>query len=252
MAASAPLIKRPCSSTFVGRAREIELLDHALVAARRGRGSLFVVTGEPGIGKTRLATEFEERCDERGALAIWGRCWEAGGAPAFWPWTQIMRACFRLAPQVTGPFGLKDQLEVLLAEGPHHDTSSAPVDSEPSRFRLFDAAGRFLQAVARMQPLVLLLDDIHTADVPSLQLLSFLARDLNASAILIIATCREAEMQRQPDRTGFFQALARDGRRVALRGLERDEVASLCVNVAERNIPSAVIAAVHEITEGNP
>jgi predicted ATPase len=252
MAASAPLIKRPSSSAFVGRLREIELLEHGLAAACAGRGSLFVVTGEPGIGKTRLAAELDERASNRGALAIWGRCWEAGGAPAFWPWTQIMRTCCRLTAEIAIQSELQDQLDLLLAERPTDGFTSLSSESEQSRFRLFDACSRFLQFVAQVKPLVLLLDDIHTADAPSLQLLRFLARDLDASAILLVATCRDPEMHRQPDRAGVFQALVRDGRRVSLRGLERDEVASLCTNVAERNIPSSVIVAVHEVTEGNP
>ncbi|MBI3782681.1 MAG: AAA family ATPase [Deltaproteobacteria bacterium] len=234
----------------MGRAREIDLLERGLSAACAGRGGLIVVTGEPGIGKTRLATELEERAVESGAFAVWGRCWEAGGAPAFWPWTQIVRACCRLAPEIAAQSRLQEKLDVLLAE--RADETSQPVESEQSRFALFDACSRFLQLVAQTQPLVLLFDDVHSADAPSLQLLRFLARNLGSAAILALVTCRDAEMQRHTDRAAILQGLLRDGRRIALRGLERDAVAARCATIAERNVPSSVVAAVHEVTEGNP
>src|SRR4051794_36483183 len=64
---------------FVGRTAESKLLDEGLVAAREGRGGLLLVTGEPGIGKSRLTAEFTDRARMGGARVVWGRCWEAGG-----------------------------------------------------------------------------------------------------------------------------------------------------------------------------
>jgi predicted ATPase len=77
----------------VGREPETEALLAGLADATSGRGRFFVLGGEPGIGKTRLADEFSTRAKAEGALALWGRCWEAGGAPAYWPWIQSLRGC---------------------------------------------------------------------------------------------------------------------------------------------------------------
>jgi predicted ATPase len=82
---------------FVGRARALAELDAALEAAASGQGSLVLVTGDPGIGKTRLAHELTVRARSRGALVLWGTCWEGGGAPAYWPWVQVIRSWIREA-----------------------------------------------------------------------------------------------------------------------------------------------------------
>ena len=77
---------------FVGRQRELAALEAGLEAAFSGRGSVFLLVGEGGIGKTRLAEELCARAQRRGARAVWGSAWEEGGAPAYWPWVQVMRA----------------------------------------------------------------------------------------------------------------------------------------------------------------
>jgi predicted ATPase len=82
-------------SVIVGRAEELRELDAGLDAATRGSGRLFAITGEPGIGKTRLADEATLRAKEKGFTVHWARCWEVGGAPAFWPWIQIFRSLGR-------------------------------------------------------------------------------------------------------------------------------------------------------------
>src|SRR5258708_34288305 len=81
------------SGTFVGRERELGELRASLASVAGGRGQLFCLTGEPGIGKTRLAEEISTDAERAGAKVAWGRCWEGGGAPAFWPWTRALRHC---------------------------------------------------------------------------------------------------------------------------------------------------------------
>src|SRR6266704_353923 len=76
---------------FVGREREMGELVAGLDDAVAGRGGLFLLSGEPGIGKSRLADEFAAHAKERGGRVLWGRCWEAGGAPPYWPWVQAFR-----------------------------------------------------------------------------------------------------------------------------------------------------------------
>src|SRR5262245_17062848 len=88
-------LERAAEGVFVGRERERAQLDAALIGATGGRGRMFLIAGEPGIGKTRLAEQIAAGADERGATVLWGRCWEGEGAPAFWPWVQVIRTYMR-------------------------------------------------------------------------------------------------------------------------------------------------------------
>src|ERR1700731_1685414 len=86
--------------TFVGRERELAELRTGLadVTSGRGRvGGMFLISGEAGIGKTRLADELAGEAASRGMRVVWGRCWEGGGAPAYWPWIQVIRGCLNCA-----------------------------------------------------------------------------------------------------------------------------------------------------------
>src|SRR5271156_3684116 len=96
------------TASFVGRERELSELSVALTSLAGGNGQLFCIVGEPGIGKSRLAEEIATEASGRGICVAWARCWEGGGAPAFWPWIQIIRECIR-------HFGL-DKLNTALSD----------------------------------------------------------------------------------------------------------------------------------------
>jgi predicted ATPase len=92
-AAAAPSARSgPATRPFVGRRTELQLLCDALDEAASGRGGVLLVTGEPGIGKTRLMRELAPWASERRCESWVGRCWEEGGAPAYRPWIQVVRA----------------------------------------------------------------------------------------------------------------------------------------------------------------
>src|SRR5215831_4987355 len=117
---------------IVGRKAELDALASALAEARGGRGGIVLVVGEPGIGKSRLIEEVARMAD--GAQVVWGRAWEAGGAPAYWPWTQVLRA---LGGASTAP-------HVARVRG---DTAEPPASvgaSAGDRFFLLDAVTRHL------------------------------------------------------------------------------------------------------------
>jgi tetratricopeptide (TPR) repeat protein len=249
------------SAAFVGRERELAELRGGLDNALDGRGRLFLVVGEPGIGKTRLAEEVAASAQARAALVLWGRCWEGGGAPVYWPWVQIVRTLARASDAQTLARHLGAGASYLAQWVPElreqlGNVADVPITSavasEHARFPLFDATTSFLKSVAGARPLVLLLDDLHTADQPSLLLLQFLARELQDARMLIVGTYREVEMQRLPETARIISDVARRGHRIPLGGLSADDVARIMQTTFALSPSRALASAVHETTEGNP
>lgn len=167
---------------FVGRRQELERLREAFDGARDGRGSLVMITGEPGIGKTRLARELEGYASEHGARVLWGRAHEAGGAPAYWPWVQALRQLVEATDgeELRGWLGsgageVARVVPELRAHLPDLPEPEPITDPESAQFRLFDALATCLRNVASATPLVLVLDDLHWADRSTLEALQVIA-----------------------------------------------------------------------------
>jgi tetratricopeptide (TPR) repeat protein len=211
-----------------------------------------LIAGEPGIGKTALAEDAAARATDAGATVLWGSCWEGEGAPAFWPWVQIIRSyaagrptsqlyaelgdgvadVARLVPEVSGRF---------LSLTPDADT-----DPDQARFRLFDHITRFLRTAAETQPMCLVLDDLHWADRSSLMLLGFFSRALRDARVLVVGTYRDVEL-------GGDSALADlTGERITLHGLAKDDVAALIRNTTGAEPDPHLADAVFGRTTGNP
>jgi len=246
--------------TFVGREPELEELLAGLGGALAGRGRLCLIAGEPGIGKSRLIEELVSRARERGAQVLVGRCWEAGGAPAYWPWMQTLRACVQarepeqlrdeLGPGAPDLAQLVPDLRALFPDLPERE---AP-DSESARFRLFDAVAAFLTAAARSRPLLLALDDMHAADEPSLLLLRFLAREIGQSRLFVVVAYRDVDPTVAEPLAVTLAELRREPitHRIALEGLSEPAVAEY-IEAAGGTVPSrALVDAIHAETEGNP
>ena len=170
------------SPLLVGRDDLLALAERRISEVAAGRGHMLLLAGEPGIGKSRLADELSAHAIGRGAQVLVGRCWEAGGAPAYWPWVQLLRAYVREAQHDTlrahVGAGAADLAQIVPELRETFSDLPAPRSLEPdaARFRLFDATAELLRKASRSQPLVLVLDDLHAADEPSLLLLRFLAR----------------------------------------------------------------------------
>ena len=194
---------RRADGVFVGRERELAALIAALGDALSGSGRLVVVGGEPGIGKSRLAEELASRAGSDGAEIYWGRCWEEEGAPPYWPWVQVLRACVASA----SPEQLADELGAGAAEVaelvpdvrqrlPELQMPSGAADPQQARFRLFDAVAGFLTRASRSRPLVVVLDDLQLGRQGSLLLLEFVARELADTQLLLVGTYRDIELTR--------------------------------------------------------
>jgi hypothetical protein len=226
---------------FVGRLHEVAELASALEEAASGRGSLVLVSGEPGIGKTRLMGELARVGAQRGVRVATGRCWEEGGAPPYWPWLQVIRALGGDLEELAAPAGAKASQR----------SAPAAVLPERERLRLFDAVGRFLAAVSSERPILVVLDDLHAGDEPSLFLVRFLGDVLAEAKILLVASYRETD-QRVRERSDVFAELARVGSRIPLRGLAPAEIEAYVTTVTGSAVSSRAVARLCEVTGGNP
>jgi DNA-binding SARP family transcriptional activator len=254
-AGSAPMGTPPAgrlaAGVFVGRGAELAALEAALLDAEAGRGRLVMLAGEAGIGKSRLADELASEAKRRGVQIAWGRCWEAGGAPAYWPWVQALRPLVRdIDPGML--LELRQQFPEL-AEVLPASASSAETGSGEDRFRVFEAVSRFLRLAARDRPVLVVLDDMQAADASSILMLEFLASELADAAVLMLAAYRESDLE-PGDPT--LAALARVGRhaskRVYLKGLREDEVAALIELTAQVRPSPELVSAITGESKGNP
>ena len=245
---------------LVGRDGELAELLAGLDDAASGSGRLFLLAGDPGIGKSRLAGEAAARARDRGIKVVWGRCWEAGGAPAYWPWVQALRALVRgvgseeLRSQLGAGAPFVAQIVAEVAEILPDVRPPPPMGAEGARFRLFDAVAAFLRNAAAGQPLVLVLDDLHAADAPSILLLRFVARELGDARVLVLGAYRDIELDRGHPLTVALAELSRESatRHVPLCGLDEAGVARLIQEITGVIPREGVVAAVRHYTEGNP
>jgi eukaryotic-like serine/threonine-protein kinase len=244
---------------FVGRERELEQLREAVDGALAGRGSLQLLVGEPGIGKTRAAEEVATYAQLSGARVYWGRCREDEGAPAYWPWVQAIRSYARdadpvaLAWQLGAAAAEVAQLIPEVAEKLDVEPATGG-DTEEARFRLFDSVTSLLLAVARDRPLVIVLDDLHWADEPSLLLLRFAARELASSGLLILGTYRDVELGRHHPLARVLGEISglEGSARIPLKGLSVAAVERYIEMTAGAAAPLGLPETVQQRTDGNP
>ena len=245
---------------FVGRQKEMGDLKGCLEDALSGRGRLVTLVGEPGIGKSRTAQELCTYAGLRGAQVLWGRSYEEQGVPPYWPWVQAIRSYVRerdpeqlMSEMGSGAADIAEVVSNVRERLP----GLPPVPQlapEQARFRLFDSIATFLKTASQRQPLVLVLDDLHWADQPSLALLQFVARELNGARLLIIGTYRDMELSRQHPLAEALGELTRERlfQRVLLRGLTQEDVGRFIQMTSGNTAPRGLVEAVHTQTEGNP
>jgi len=252
-------------NTFVGRERELAELESACESCADSHTHLFLVYGEPGIGKTRLADELASRAKAQGRQVLWGRCWEGGGAPTYWPWIQIIRTYLgsldperrKLALESETAADTIHEVAQIIPDLRHAQSHLRPsvvdnLDPNEARFRLFDAVTSFLKAGARSRPMLIVLDDLHDADEASLAMLRFMARELSGAPILLVGTYREAEMRRSPILSRLIGEISRDARSIPMSGLSESEVTKLVEFRAGLTPDHRLVAKLCAATNGNP
>ena len=248
------------SRSFIGRQREMAELFAALEDARAGRGRLVMLVGEPGIGKTRTSQELAAHAESSGCIVLWGRCYAEGGTPPYWPWVLALNAYIGLTSleqlreeMGAGASAIAEIIPEIRDKFPN--LASSPFqEPDQARFLLFSSISTFLKNIARSQPLLLVLDDLHWADRSTLLLLEFLAREIPTTPLFLLGTYRDVEVSRRHPLSETLGSLMREQSflRLQLTGLAQPEVELLLRNSVDGVPESAPLSAVHQRTEGNP
>jgi DNA-binding SARP family transcriptional activator/class 3 adenylate cyclase len=244
--------------TFVGRSDAAAALQAQWTEVRERGLRVVVLAGEPGIGKTRLVTEFARTAHDDGATVLAGSCHEETHVP-YQPFVQALRhyiACCppaELAVQVTPR---RAQLAAILPELEDSRSPYGPtgLGAEQERFRLFEAVSSLLTDAAHLRPLVLFLDDLHWADQSSLLLLRHLARSAKGAPLMVLGTYRPVEVGEEHPLAEALAELrrARAVERLSLSGLGEGEVAELIAGRTGQQPPRGFVRRVAERSEGNP
>jgi predicted ATPase len=252
--------------SFIGRERELSELRVGLADVTAGHAHLFLLGGEPGIGKTRLADEFGRLAVAQGVRVAWGRCWEGSGAPAYWPWIQVVRACLadtdgerraailgaEATPQVAQDIAqLLPEIRAVYAPTPRLP-GPQPADPQQARFQLFESVVTLLKNAARIGPLVIIIDDLHDADHPSLLLLKFIAGHSKDAGILVVGTYRDTEVRQSQELTRLIGDLSREGHSIPIAGLSKAEVGELVASSSGKRADEKLVGDLYQATDGNP
>ncbi|MEU6141606.1 AAA family ATPase [Streptomyces sp. NPDC047081] len=216
---------------FVGRGRELAVLERRLAAARAGGGGLVLVEGDAGAGKTALAHALGRRARTAGMRVAWGACLEGGGTAPYWPWVQILRAIGR-------PAG----------------TLADPATAPENRFQVFDHAVEELRAAAAGQGLLVVVDDLHWADEPSLRLLQWTASAVADDPVLLAGLYRGQEAFAYGEAGTVLRAAARErtASSLTLGALTPSEVTELAAHTLGHTPGPRLLKVVQERCEGNP
>ncbi len=247
--------------SMVGRERELALLLSGLDDATSRRGRLFLICGEPGVGKTRLADEIAAAAQAKGMAVMIGHCSEHDEAVAYLPFVEILE---NFVDRSSSPESLRSalgtqgseltlllpKLRTLLPELP------LPLDLPPAQARrhLFNCFFDFVARVASERPTIMILEDLHWADDSTLSLLDHLVQRLSDLPLMVIGTYRDAELKATRGLGNILEAFLR-GRlatRATISCLPRDEVGAMLESLSGKSPPASIVSEIYAETEGNP
>ncbi len=246
-------------SSLVGRAAELAEFDGALARIESGRGQVMAITGEAGIGKTRLLADLADRAGNQSNLVLWSQMLETPGAPPYSLWIPVLRKCVQGLDESTfsKKFGdIRLELSVVLPELGRG--SKAPVVDETSpgsdHYRLFDAVSRVLLHQVERHHLVLLLDNLQIADQSSLALLRYFCQQIPNAPVLVALACRDSDLSRNSPVKSTLRALSTGAAftKLVLSGISKDDVAEMLLRQVGQLPSESVIVSVYQQSGGNP
>ena len=238
---------------FVGRATELQRLRERWSESSRGQGGLAALGGEPGIGKTRLAARFAAEVHSKDGNVLYGRADEDGVVP-HQPFVETLRHYAAHRPRLTEEPGLETVTRLLGALVPELGRPPGRPSAPHDRHQLFDAVVKLIVHAASERPLLLVLEDLHWANAPTVLLLRSLARRAAGSPVLVLATYRDLETDASSPLAQALGDLRRDGLldRVSLAGFDRSETAALVSARGSGQTDFALAERLCDETGGNP
>jgi predicted ATPase len=261
--AAAPSFASPVyrSRVFIGRESELKQLQSAFDSAIAGQGSLLMVVGEPGIGKTATCEQLGTYVTLRGGKMLVGHCYEKGSLSLpYLGFVEALRSYVisRDSEELKKELGTgaADVARIVseIREKLKIKPKAGGDNPEEEKYRLMQAVTGFLTHAAGVQPLFLHIEDLHDADQGTIDMLIHVSRNLAGTRLLIVGTYRDVEVDRNHPLSAALAELRRSSSfgRILLRGLNPDEVRRMMETFAGQEIPSSLAEAVHRQTEGNP
>lgn len=246
---------------YVGREAELAELVGLLDGAMRGRGALVMIAGEAGVGKTRLTEEVAVEAARRGMQVRIGRSYEMDGTLPYVPFVEILEQTLAGSPNPTAFRRLigdeAPEVAKLLPRLRHLFPDISPsleLPPEQERRYLFNSVRDVVTRAASARPLLVLFDDLHWADEPSLLLLEHLAERVPEIPVVALCTYRDVEVSTGGPLARTFDGLIRRNltRRMGLRRLPEDGVAGMLLALSSQEPPASLVRAIHGETDGNP
>ncbi|HZQ08556.1 MAG TPA: AAA family ATPase [Anaerolineae bacterium] len=246
---------------LIGRRSELEQLARQWQQAQQARGHLVLVSGEPGVGKTRLAQELGALAQKEGALVLHGGCYEYEATTPYLPFVEALRDWVHWSSPEQLRVELGATAPEILKFAPEIETKLGALTPNPSlepngeRLRLFDNVARLVQTLAAPRGLVFFIDDLHWADQGTLSLLHYLLRHLRNSRVLFLAAYREVELDRTHPLSAALVDWNRErlATRIALGRLTREDTAGLLAALfGQASVSDEFVDVLFRETEGNP
>jgi class 3 adenylate cyclase/tetratricopeptide (TPR) repeat protein len=245
---------------FVGRESERADLRRYLDAARDGHGSLVMIGGEPGVGKTRITQELVVEARQHGFLTLTGHCYEMEGAPPYIPFVEIIESAARIVEPTALLSAMGEsapEVAKLTPELRHkfRDIPTPPqLPPDQERRRMFNGVLDFISQASRQQPLLLVIEDLHWTDEPTLLLLQHIVQQLHEMPVLMVGTYRDTELDVARSLASALKELLRQrlAHDLLLKPLPSTEVSAMLQGRSGYEPTARLVAAIYEETEGNP
>ena len=246
---------------FVERDAERASLRQLVDGALAGHGSLGLIAGEPGVGKSRLVAEIVDEAEAQGMRALTGHCVEMSGAPPYLPYVEMIEQAIS---NPRSPLALREALGDAAPEIARiapalrrvfpNIPSPIEVPAELARRYLWNSLSEFIGRAAQVQPLLLVVEDLHWADESTVLLTEYLAPLLPEMPVLVLGTYRDAEVDLSQPLGRVIGNLERRCllERISLRRLSLDGVSGMLRALAGQPAPEELTQVIHRETEGNP